>query len=59
MGWALTLLGGGYAQIDGVMYTVYVVVTDELTEAERDGICDFSAIVRLRLARARSGSSNG
>jgi hypothetical protein len=36
MGWALTLLGGGYARIDGVMYTAYVVVTDEVTEAERD-----------------------
>jgi hypothetical protein len=36
MGWALTLLGGGYARIDGVMYTTYVVITDEVTEAERD-----------------------
>jgi hypothetical protein len=36
MGWALTPLGGGYARIDGVMYTAYVVITDEVTEAERD-----------------------
>lgn len=36
MGWSLTQLGGGYARIDGVMYTVYVVVTDEVTETERD-----------------------
>jgi hypothetical protein len=36
MGWTLTPLGGGYARIDGVMYTAYVVVTDEVTEAERD-----------------------
>jgi hypothetical protein len=36
MGWTLTLLGGGYARIDGLMYTVYVVITDEVTEAERD-----------------------
>lgn len=36
MGWSLTPLGGGYAQIDGVMYTAYVVVTDEVTEGERD-----------------------
>jgi hypothetical protein len=35
-GWTLTPLGGGYARIDGVMYTVYVVITDEVTEAERD-----------------------
>jgi hypothetical protein len=35
-GWALTPLGGGYARIDGVMYTCYVVITDEVTEAERD-----------------------
>jgi hypothetical protein len=36
MGWTLTFLGGGYARIDGVLYTAYVVVTDEVTEAERD-----------------------
>jgi hypothetical protein len=36
MGWTLTSLGGGYARIDGVMYTAYIVVTDEVTEAERD-----------------------
>jgi hypothetical protein len=36
MGCTLTALGGGYARIDGLMYTAYVVVTDEVTEAERD-----------------------
>jgi hypothetical protein len=36
MGWTLTAIGGGYARIDGVMYTAYVVITDEVTEAERD-----------------------
>jgi hypothetical protein len=36
MGWTLTPLGGGYARIDGVIYGTYVVVTDEVTEAERD-----------------------
>jgi hypothetical protein len=36
MGWTLTTLGGGYARIEGVMYTAYVVITDEVTEAERD-----------------------
>jgi hypothetical protein len=35
-GWTLTSLGGGYARIEGVMYSTYVVVTDEVTEAERD-----------------------
>lgn len=36
MGWALTPLGGGYARIDGVMSTAYVIITDEVTEADRD-----------------------
>jgi hypothetical protein len=36
MGWTLTPLGGGYARIDGLMYTAYVVITDEVTETERD-----------------------
>src|SRR5207253_5351730 len=36
MGWTLRALGGGYGQIDGVVYTTFVVITDEVTEAERD-----------------------
>jgi len=36
MGWTLTSLGGGYGRIDGVVYTTFVVITDEVTEAERD-----------------------
>jgi len=36
MGSALTPLDGGYARIDGLMYTTHVVVIDEVTEAERD-----------------------
>jgi hypothetical protein len=36
MGWTLTPLGGGYSRIDGVVYTTFVVITDEVTEAERD-----------------------
>jgi len=36
MGWTLTPLGGGYGRIDGVVYTTFVVITDEVTEAERD-----------------------
>lgn len=36
MGWTLTALGGGYVRIEGAMYTCYVVITDEVSEAERD-----------------------
>src|SRR4029079_10122122 len=36
MGWTLTPLGGGYGRIDGVVYTTFIVITDEVTEAERD-----------------------
>jgi hypothetical protein len=36
MGWTLTPLGGGYGRIDGVVYTTYVVITDDVTETERD-----------------------
>jgi hypothetical protein len=36
MGWTLTPLNGGYARIEGLMYTTHVVVIDEVTEAERD-----------------------
>jgi hypothetical protein len=32
----LTPLEGGYACIDGLMYTTHVVVIDEVTDAERD-----------------------
>lgn len=35
-GWELAPLGGGYATIEGAMYTTYVVITDDVTEAERD-----------------------
>jgi hypothetical protein len=34
-GWALSPLGGGYARIDGPMVASYLVVIDEVTEAER------------------------
>ena len=36
MSWALVPLGGGYGRIDGAVYTTFVVITDEVTEAERD-----------------------
>jgi hypothetical protein len=36
MGWTLAPLVGGYGRLDGVMYTAYLVVVDEVTETERD-----------------------
>jgi hypothetical protein len=36
MGWRLTPLGGGYGRIDGGVYTVILVETDEVSEEERD-----------------------
>jgi len=36
MDWALVPLGGGYGRIDGGVYTTFVVITDEVTEADRD-----------------------
>jgi hypothetical protein len=37
MGWELCDLGGGYRRIDGAVYDLYVAVTDEVAEVERDG----------------------
>jgi hypothetical protein len=36
MGLRLTLLGGGYGRIDGGVYTVFLAITDEVSEQERD-----------------------
>ena len=36
MGWTLTALGGGYGRIDGAVYALYVVATDEVSQAEHD-----------------------
>ncbi|WP_437627282.1 hypothetical protein [Sorangium sp. So ce1151] len=36
MDWALVRLGGGYGRIDGAVYATYLVVTDEVAEAEQD-----------------------
>jgi hypothetical protein len=36
LGWTLTPTGGGYARIDGGVYACHVVITDEVTLAERD-----------------------
>jgi hypothetical protein len=36
MGWRLILLDRGYGRIDGGVYTLFLVLTDEVSEAERD-----------------------
>jgi len=36
MGFRLTWLGGGYGRLDGGVYTVFLVITDEVSEEERD-----------------------
>jgi len=41
MGWTLTPLGNGYGRIDGGVYAMYLVITDDVAPAERD---DFLAI---------------
>ena len=38
MDWTLTPLGGGYHRIDGPVYATYLVVIDEVTEAEDDDV---------------------
>ncbi|WP_438030198.1 hypothetical protein [Sorangium sp. So ce233] len=36
MDWTRVRLGGGYARIDGAVYSTYLVVIDEVAEAEED-----------------------
>jgi antitoxin (DNA-binding transcriptional repressor) of toxin-antitoxin stability system len=36
MGFRLTWLGGGYGRIDGGVYTIFLVLTDEVSDEERD-----------------------
>jgi hypothetical protein len=48
MDWTLSPLGEGYYRIDGAVYATYVVVTDEVAEAEQD---DFLAIFSHRPVR--------
>ena len=48
MDWTLSPLGGGYHRLDGAVYATYVVVTDEVAEAEQD---DFLAIFSHRPVR--------
>lgn len=48
MGWNLVPLGGGYGRIDGAVYAVHVVVTDEVSQAEHD---EFLELFSHRSAR--------
>lgn len=52
MGWTLEPLGGGYRRIGGAVYTVYVAVTDEVSQAEKD---EFLAL--FSHARATQGEA--
>ena len=36
MDWTLTALGGGYGRIDGAVYALFVVATDEVSQADHD-----------------------
>lgn len=45
MDWTFTPLGRGYSRIEGPVYATYLVVTDEVTEAEQD---EFLAIFSHR-----------
>jgi hypothetical protein len=36
MGWKLVDLGGGYGRIDGAVYALHIVATDEVSHAEHD-----------------------
>ena len=36
MGWTFTPLGGGYGRIDGAVYALYVVATDQVSQADHD-----------------------
>jgi hypothetical protein len=59
MGWRLTLLGGGYGRIDGGVYTVFLVITDEVSDKERDDFSGFSATTIARPPRPYGGGSSG
>jgi len=50
MGFRLTLLGGGYGRIDGGVYTIFLVITDDVSDEERD---DFLRIFSHKDCRTR------
>jgi len=49
MGWTLLALGGGYGRIDGAVYALYVVATDEVSRADHD---EFLELFTRREAKA-------
>ncbi len=59
MDWSLARLGGGYGRIDGAVYATYLVVTDEVAEAEQDDFLRISAIGRCSAWRRGGGCSSG
>ena len=52
MGWTLTPLGGGYGRIDGAVYALYVVLTDEVSQAEHDEFLELFARRKVGASRA-------
>lgn len=52
MGWTLTALGGGYGRIDGAVYALYVVATDEVSQAEHDEILKLFSRLKSKAGEA-------
>ena len=52
MGWTLTALGGGYGRIDGAVYALYVVATDEVSQAEHDEFLELFSRRELKASEA-------
>lgn len=52
MGWTLTPLGGGYGRIDGAVYALYVVATDEVSQAEHDDFLELFSRHKAHVSNA-------
>ncbi len=52
MGWTFTPLGGGYGRIDGAVYALYVVETDEVSQAEHDKFLELFSRVEWKPSEA-------
>jgi len=52
MGWTFTALGGGYGRIDGAVYALYVVATDEVSQAEHDEFLELFSRRELKASEA-------
>jgi hypothetical protein len=52
MGWTLTPLGGGYGRIDGAVYSLYVIATDEVSQAEHDEFLELFSRRELEVSDA-------